>query len=132
VKLVDTSVWIDYLRGDDTSATAWLRTELRTADLPAITEPIVMELLAGASAASLPKLERLSDGLPVLSVVPELDYRDAAALYRAARRSGRTVRRLADCVIAAVALRTGATVVHKDVDFEVLADVVPLQHHSLR
>lgn len=37
-----------------------------------------------------------------------------------------------DCLIAAVALRTGATLVHKDVDFEMVAGVVPLAHRSLR
>jgi predicted nucleic acid-binding protein len=132
VNLVDTSVWIDFLRGEDTPAATWLRDRLRSGDLPATTEPIVMELLAGATSTTLTKIERLTDGLAVLSVVPELDYRDAAAMYRAARRDGRTVRRLTDCVIAAVGLRTGATVVHKDVDFEVLAEVVSLDHLSLR
>ena len=40
---------------------------------------------------------------------------------------GETVRKLMDCFIAAVALRAGAPVLHKDVDFDVLA-----RHTDLR
>jgi len=44
-----------------------------------------------------------------------------------------TVRRLLDCLIAAVAVRTGATIVHRDLDFDVLAEALPqLSVRSLR
>jgi predicted nucleic acid-binding protein len=45
--------------------------------------------------------------------------------YRAVRANGGTVRKLLDCLIAAVALRTGATVVHRDRGFDVLAAALP-------
>lgn len=131
MSLVDSSVWVDYLRGTPGQATSYLRNLLRT-ELPAITEPIESELLAGAGLHELWRLERLIDGLPVLTVAPEFDYRDAAAIYRACKRSGRTVRKLNDCLIAAIALRYDAMLVHKDADFEILADVIPLRHVSLR
>lgn len=41
------------------------------------------------------------------------DYTDAAQLYRSARAGGMTVRKLADCLVAAVALRHGAEIWHK-------------------
>ena len=44
-------------------------------------------------------------------------------LFRAVRASGETVRTLLDCLIAAVAIRTGAVLVHRDRDFDALARV---------
>jgi len=133
VNLVDSSIWIDYFRGMPTAARDTLRSTLADGDEVFITEPIIMELLAGAPDFSAARrLETLVNGLSLLTVEPDLDYRDAASIYRNVRRSGRTVRKMNDCLIAAVALRTGATVVHKDIDFEMIGEVVPLVHRSLR
>jgi predicted nucleic acid-binding protein len=55
------------------------------------------------------------------------DYEQAAALYRTCRRAGGTVRRMVDCLIAAVAIRAHVPVLHADADFDVLA-----RHTSLR
>jgi hypothetical protein len=132
VLLIDSSVWIDFLRGSPTPAREGLRSLLQTrcADV-ATTEPIILELLA-PNGHALAQLEALTNGLPLLTVDARLDYRSAAALYRTARRTGRTVRRLINCLIAAVALRTEATVVRKDADYDALADVVPLDVVSFR
>jgi hypothetical protein len=53
-------------------------------------------------------------------VTPE-DYDHAASLYRVCRRRGETVRKLIDCLIAAVAIRSNAQLLHADRDFTVLA-----------
>jgi predicted nucleic acid-binding protein len=132
VVLIDSSVWIDYLRGYDTKARNELRRRLRTGELPAITEPIAMELLAGATNESAwTQIDRLVSGLPLLAVDPALDYRDAALLFRAAQRGGQTVRRLNDCLIAAVAIRHDADLLHKDADFDLLGKVSSLRARSL-
>lgn len=90
------------------------------------TEPVVMELLAGAANDRVAQqLETLTGGLRLLPVDATLDYRDAALIYRAARRRGLTVRKLIDCLIATVAARTGATLVHRDRDFDALASALP-------
>lgn len=52
-----------------------------------------------------------------------MDYAAAAELYRAVLLSGHTVRSSVDCLIAAVALRTGAVLVHRDRDFRRLGAV---------
>jgi predicted nucleic acid-binding protein len=134
MRLVDTSVWIDFLRGNQSPATAELRRQLGAASPDvAMCEPIAMELLAGAtSEVALVQLERLCNGLPQLELDPALDFRGAATLFRNARRGGFTVRSLNDCLIASVALRHDAVVVHKDVDFEVLARFTRLRTESLR
>ena len=90
-------------------------------------EPIALELLAGARADSLAEVQRLVDGLPSLALDPTLDSRVAADLARRASTSGRTVRSSMDCLIAAVATRHDAVVVHHDRDFEMLASVSPLR-----
>jgi predicted nucleic acid-binding protein len=132
--LLDTSVWIDYLRGLDTAATRDVRRRLvESADEIVICEPVAMELLAGApNDIALRKLEVLVNGLPSLPVDSATDYRTAAEIYRTARRAGMTVRSLNDCLIATVALRHHATVVHKDADFEVIAGITALDSVSLR
>ena len=59
------------------------------------------------------------------------DYEQAAALFRTCRRGGETVRKLIDCLIAATAIRLGATVLHADSDFDVLARHAGLQIDAL-
>jgi predicted nucleic acid-binding protein len=59
--------------------------------------------------------------LPLLTVRGLVDYEAAAELYQACRRRGATVRELIDCLIAAVAIREPAAVLHNDRDFETLA-----------
>jgi len=127
IELIDTSAWIEFLRRTGSPAHHAVRHALREhpGDI-ATTEPVVLELLAGASnPAAFGQLDRLTSGLQLLTVDNVSDYRDAALTYRAARTGGRTVRRLLDCLIAAVALRTGATIVHRDRDFDVLAETLP-------
>ena len=56
-----------------------------------------------------------------------VDFEDAAAIYRACRRGGETVRKLIDCLIAAIAIREGVPLLHSDNDFVVIARRAPLQ-----
>ncbi|MGN6687936.1 MAG: type II toxin-antitoxin system VapC family toxin [Actinomycetales bacterium] len=128
-QLVDSSVWVDFLRGAESAATAFLADRLGILDAAlAVTEPIVMELLAGSSSSALPSLERLLVSQVLIPVDPAADYWSAAAIYRAARMTGRTIRSMNDCLIAAVALRADVTLVHADADFDVIADITALRH----
>jgi len=82
----------------------------------------MMELLAGVRGRhEHANLRARLISLPRLAVRGLSDFEAAAALYRACRGKGATVRRLIDCLIAAVAIRENATVLHNDRDFEVLA-----------
>lgn len=128
--LVDTSVWIDRLRG--TRGRAFAAVEELTDGNAATTEPIVMELLCGAGPIELARVKVLLDSLTVLSVQPSTDYTDAAAIFRATRANGRQARKVNDCLIAAVALRHGAEFWHKDADFEAIAVVTQLKTVDLR
>ncbi|TWF78657.1 hypothetical protein FHX44_114580 [Pseudonocardia hierapolitana] len=127
MELIDTSAWVEYLR--DTDSRACNEVDRLWHDDPgavATTEPVIMELLAGANDDRLfERVEKMMNGLQLLSVDASVDYRDAAIAYRAVRRGGRTVRKTIHCLIAVVAARTGATLVHRDRDFDVLAEALP-------
>jgi predicted nucleic acid-binding protein len=127
VILIDTSAWIEYFRATGSSAALEVRRLLDDqADDIAMCEPIAMEILAGASDGAYSRLERLVNGLPSLNLDAALDFRSAAQLYRAARRGGKTIRSMTDCLIAAVAIRHGATLVHRDMDFDIVAEMTSL------
>ena len=49
------------------------------------------------------------------------DYELGAAHYRRCRQRGETVRKLVDCLIASVAIRADAALLHSDADFDTLA-----------
>jgi len=134
MQLVDTSVWIDYLRAVDTRARQHLRELLRSEpDQVVMCDPVAMELLSGPTRPhALREMEELVERIPSLPFAPEEDFRNAAALYRAARQTGVTPRNQVDCLIAAIAMRHDAEVVHKDADFEALATATGLRHRSVR
>ena len=117
--LIDTSAWIEFLR-DSGSPVCGRVDELLESDI-ATCDVIRMEVLAGARdelhLQQLRRLLALAIALPVESV----DYEAAAALYRTCRHQGETVRKLIDCLIAAVAIRAGTPILHQDSDFVVLA-----------
>jgi predicted nucleic acid-binding protein len=122
VILVDTSAWIELLRASGHPAHVTLRHHLEHRSPIATTEPVIMELLAGArSRQEHARLRTRLLTLPRLTVQGLADFESAAQLYRAYRSRGATVRKLMDCLIAAVAIREGAAVLHNDRDFELLA-----------
>ena len=127
--VVDTSAWIEFLR-DTGSAVCEAVDRLLGTDL-AICDAISMEVLAGArDERHLAQLRGLLDTVTMLPTTPE-HYDSAAALYRQCRRSGESVRKLVDCLIAAVAVDFDAEVLHADADFAVLARHTDLRVYTL-
>jgi predicted nucleic acid-binding protein len=126
--LADTSAWVEYLRDTDSSVCNAMDA-LLTGGL-AVTEPVAMEVLAGARDES--HLRDLRGLLGRAELIPctSDDFLDAASLFRVCRQRGETVRKLIDCLIAAVALRAGIALLHHDSDYDVLARHTPLQLHS--
>jgi predicted nucleic acid-binding protein len=128
VILADTSAWVDYLRHTGSSADRAMES-LRAHEV-SITEPVLMELLAGAPTES--DAARLHEDLvrvETLRVVPT-DYEAAAGIYRALRRAGRTIRNQLDCLVAAVAIRNRVPVLHNDADFDFIARHTALEIHE--
>jgi predicted nucleic acid-binding protein len=123
--LIDTGVWIDWMRDRGSKASARLAELRDTPSQLATTQPVIMEMLQGTHATALGRVERVFDGLVRLDVDPLVDFHQAAHLYRAVRESGDTVRSAIDTLIAAVALRRGAVLVHRDRDYDRIAAVTP-------
>jgi len=131
VTLVDSSVWIQFLRKPPAATPPELMALLETGSA-AMSEPIEMELLLGPTdEVALRRVETLIASQETLAINPDVDFDDAAALYRAARRNGRTIRNSVDCLIAAIAIRHDVPLLHRDADFEVIADVSELRQLSL-
>ena len=122
VIVVDTSAWVDFFRGHLNPVSSLLRRLLaEKADL-AITETILMEVLAGTkSADSLAQVRAELIGRPILQLEGVADVEEAARIYRACRAAGETLRSQLDCLIAVPTIRHGATLLQNDRDFQTIA-----------
>jgi len=130
VILVDTSIWIASFRSRDPLP---LESVLAFDDVVTCL-PVIQEVLQGFDGERAYRIAREAMlALPIVeSPLGESVFTEAVALYRAARRSGRTVRSSVDCLIAACALRHDLEVLHRDRDYAALAAVSPLRQRALR
>jgi predicted nucleic acid-binding protein len=126
VIVVDTSVWIDYLRQNATPQADRLDAFLTDGIVIATTGVIRMELLRGAAPSVLEELRASLDEHPVLAT-EAIDFDVAADLFRTCRAQGSAVRSSIDCLIAAPCVRTGTPLLHADSDFDKLAAVCDLR-----
>ncbi|MFZ0518452.1 MAG: PIN domain nuclease [Acidobacteriaceae bacterium] len=116
--IVDTTVWIDYLRGAANPHTDWLDRELNRQRL-GLTDLILCEVLQGIVGDStftrvrrdLSRFEVFDTGGEALAVA-------AARNYRSLRSSGHTVRKTIDCLIATFCLTERHSLLHRDHDFD--------------
>lgn len=128
VIVVDTSAWVDLFRDRRTRAASALERLLEERADVAITETILMEVLAGArSSEGLAQVRARLVGRPVLRLEGLADFEAAARIYRTCRAAGETLRSQLDCLIAVPTIRHGASLLHNDRDFETIA-----RHTSLR
>ncbi len=126
--LIDTSAWVEFLR--DTGSPVCQRVDALVDGETATCDVVRMEVLAGArDEAHLSDLRGLLARSSLIPLRP-VDYEQAAALYRACRRKGETVRKLIDCFVAAVAIRASVPLLQSDGDFAVLARHTPLKLDS--
>jgi predicted nucleic acid-binding protein len=126
--LADTSAWVEYDRSTCGPVDRRL-TRLIAEDGPlAVTEPVIMEVLAGARTDQREAdLRRLLLRFELLRVDIAADFHGAARIYRSCRRAGVTPRGLIDCMIASVALRHDALLLSHDVDLDRVAKVIGVQ-----
>lgn len=117
--LVDSSVWIDYLRGTPTAQTDRLDALLGSTPL-AVGDLILAEVLQGCSSDKA--FDQVRDLLSSLTVVnlcgPEVAI-EAARNFRRLRARGLTVRKTIDTVIATRCILDQHELLHSDRDFDV-------------
>jgi predicted nucleic acid-binding protein len=125
--LVDTSVWIDFLKGVKAAHVKAL-TALLDGDEIVGTAPVIMqEILQGADSEDRLNKWRsyFSDLWCYASDDPVATHVAAAQLYRRCRRNGKTPRSSNDCLIAQIAIDNNVQLLHHDRDFDVIAAVAP-------
>ena len=126
--LVDSSAWIELLRKTGSPIDHRLKVAIDTGEELATVGAVQLEILAGArDEADMQNLRRLLARCRLLRLQEPSDHEAAAAIYRACRRGGSTIRRLPDCLIAAVAIRHGIELLHLDSDFDQIARHAPLR-----
>ncbi|MDQ6773314.1 MAG: PIN domain nuclease [Candidatus Dormibacteraeota bacterium] len=126
--LADTSAWVEYDRATGSAADARLSSLIERGGPLAVTEPVLMEVLAGArNEARETDLRRLLLGCSLLPFDTAADFEGAAHIYRLCRGRGVTPRGLVDCMIAAVALRHRATLLAQDADMWRMASVLGIE-----
>ena len=126
--LADTSAWVEYDRATGSAVDQRL-TELIRAEGPlAVTEPVLMEVMAGARDDQRERaLRRLLLRFDLLALDTAADFDAAARIYRRCRRAGVTPRGMVDCLIASVARRHEATLLAQDADISRIARVVGIE-----
>ena len=123
--LVDTSAWVEYDRATNSQVDKRLTELIAGDDQVGVTEPVVMEVLAGARSDEREgDLRRLLLRFKLLRFDAAVDFDAAARIYRACRRVGITPRGMVDCMIASVAQRHQATLLAQDADLARVADVI--------
>lgn len=126
--VVDTSAWVDFFHGRATPVASTLEHLIEVQADVAITETILMEVLAGATPGeALARIRAELIARPILRLEGLADFEEAAQIYRTCRSAGHTLRNQLDCLIAVPVIRHGASLLHNDSDFETIA-----RHTSLK
>lgn len=123
ILLTDSSAWVEYLRATGSGADLRIRTLIDSGRL-AVTEPVIMEICAGAKRDKQERdLRNLLLRYRLLRFDPLIDFDLAVRIYRDCRAAGITPRGLIDCMIAAVAMRHDAALLACDRDLAAIAEV---------
>jgi predicted nucleic acid-binding protein len=135
VILADTSAWIEYDRATGSAVDRRLAELIRTEGPIVVTEPVVMEVLAGARNDERETLlGNLLRRFDLLRFDATADFEAAARIYRRCRKAGVTPGGMVDCMIASVAWRWGASLLSCDADLDRVATVIgiPMDEASVR
>ncbi|HLW88007.1 MAG TPA: PIN domain nuclease [Terriglobales bacterium] len=125
--IVDATVWIDYLRGEDNLETLWLQSQLTQQPL-GLTDLSLCEVLQGVRGRSefshacddLLRFHLFSTGGLELAIA-------AARNYVSLRERGVTVRKTIDCIVATFCLVAGHELLHRDRDFDAFEKMLGLR-----
>lgn len=122
--LVDTSVWVDLLKGAESPHRFVLHGLIDSERDVCLADIILTEVLQGIKSD---RDFRMAKGYLLKFPVYGLDgiesYTSAALLYRRCRKKGVTLRGTIDCLIAQIAIDHGLVLFHKDRDYEQIAKV---------
>ncbi len=125
--LVDSSAWVEFDRNTPGPVNERLHHLIEKTDSVAVTDPVVMEVTAGARDDRRESdLRRLLTRFQLLPFDAGVDFASATRIYRRCRSVGVTPRGLLDCMIAAVAWRNDALLLCQDADLVRIAEVIEI------
>ena len=125
--LVDSSVWIDYFNGNQTSQTDWLDSALGNAPI-LIGSFILTEVLQGFQNDKDFKTARdLLLRIPFMSMGEQTLALESAVNCRFLRKKGVAVRKTVDVIIGTFCIRNQLTLLHCDRDFDSMVDYLGLK-----
>ena len=133
--LADTSAWVEYDRATGSAVDQRMADLIAQGGPLAVSQPIVMEILAGArDEHRQAELTRLLDRFPLRRFDAGVDFSAAARVYLQCRRVGITPPGLIGCMLVAVAWRNDDSILSFDVDLDRVCGVmgVPVDPASLR
>ncbi|MCZ6672302.1 MAG: PIN domain nuclease [Verrucomicrobia bacterium] len=125
--IVDTSIWVDFLKGRESAGATHLE-QLLDDEVDVFTSGIIVqELLTGIKEKKTRNEVKKDLGL-FITVMPSLGtHVQAAEIYDGCRKKGITIRSIVDCLIAALAIEYDLTVLQSDRDYVGISQVYPLK-----
>jgi len=125
--LIDTSVWVDYFNGIQTSQTDWLDSSLGNTPL-IIGDLILTEVLQGFQKDKDFKIAKdLLLGIPFMTMGGQQLALESAMNYRFLRRKGVTVRKTIDIIIGTFCIHNQLQLLHCDRDFDPMVKFLSLE-----
>jgi predicted nucleic acid-binding protein len=116
--LIDSSVWIDYFNGIQTSQTDWLDSSLGNIPI-VIGDLILTEVLQGfQNDKDFKTAKDLLLGIPFMTMGGQSLALESAMNYRFLKRKGAAVRKTIDIIIGTFCIHNQITLLHCDRDFD--------------
>ena len=119
--VVDSSVWIDFLKGHNSRQVQRLHALLGSADI-VVGDLMLCEILQGLETErAAAEVETLLRNFAIVAMAGEAIAVAAARNYQSLRRRGITIRKTIDLLIGTWCIENGRPLLHNDGDFHPMA-----------
>ncbi|HMV44761.1 MAG TPA: PIN domain-containing protein [Leptospiraceae bacterium] len=127
--LIDTSVWIESLKKDSNLN---IQRHFKVKEI-FICLPVYQEILQGIREDSVfwAVKKALDHSQFLEETLTKETFEEAISIYRQARKKGITIRSTVDCIIASIAIRNHATIIHKDRDYSEISKFTALKEKNI-
>src|SRR5690349_21427958 len=124
--LVDTSVWIDFLRGRPTEQVEKLEALIKQREDICFCGLVLTEVLQGIRDDKQFALTKSFFSDLLYLECDRSTFELSATIYRELRKKGLTIRNSVDCMIAAVVVQSGVHLLENDRDYQQIEQHYPI------